>query len=95
VIALPSNTATSSTFTVETQISGSTVDSISTLTWSQTTVGALGLPTPITNAVIPSSYITYSTTTYTFQLLPPHKIEQNAVINITFPPSIILPSSPS
>jgi hypothetical protein len=93
MIALPSSTATSSTFTVETQLSGSTVDIISTLTWSQTTVGALGLPSTITNAVIPTSSVTYSNTTYTFELYPPHAIEQNAIIYVTFPSTITLPST--
>ena len=93
VISLPSNTATSSTFTVATQISGSTVDSISTITWAQTTVGALGLPSPITDAVIPSSYVTYTNTTYTFKLFPPHAVEQNAVIKVTFPSTVTLPTT--
>lgn len=93
MIALPSNTATTSTFTIETQASGSKVDSISSLTWSQTTVGTLGLPTTATDATVPSSSTTYTSTTYTFELYPPHVIEQNAVIEITFPTEITLPSS--
>ena len=92
-IALPSNTATSSTFTITTQLSGYTVDSISTLTWSQTTEGAIGLPTTITDAVKPSSYVTYASTTYTFELYPPHSVEQNAVLYVTFPSDITLPST--
>jgi hypothetical protein len=93
MIALPSNTGTTSTFTIITQISGSTVDSISTLIWSSTTVGTLGLPTTSSDAVKPTSSVAYTSTTYTFELYPPHAIEQNAVIYITFPSTITLPTS--
>lgn len=93
LITLPSNTAQSSAFTIVTQLSGSTVDSITSITWSGTTVGTLGLPSTITDAVRPTTDTTYSNTTYTFQLLPPHAIEQNAQIEVTFPSDITLPSS--
>ena len=92
-IALPPDMATSSTFTIQTQLSSYTVDSISTLTWSQTTEGTLGLPSTITNAVQPSSYVAYASTTYTFELYPPHSVEQNAILYVTFPSDITLPSS--
>jgi hypothetical protein len=92
-IQLPTTTATSSAFLIQTQLSSYTVDSISNQTWSQTTAGVIGLPTPSTNAVTLGDYGTYKSTTYTFEIYPPGTVPQNAVLKITFPSEITLPSS--
>ena len=92
-IQLPTTTAASSTFLIQTQLSSYTVDSISTLTWNQTTAGVIGLPTPSTNAVTLGDYGTYKSTTYTFEIYPPGIVPQNSIITITFPSEITLPSS--
>ena len=93
LVQLPSNTAETGTFAIETQLSGNLVDSISTLTWSGTTEGTLGLPSTITDAVSPTSEVIYTSTTYTFSLFPPNSIEQDAEIYVTFPSEISLPTS--
>ena len=92
-IQLPSTTATSGAFLIQTQLSGYSVDSINTLTWSQTTAGVIGLPTPITDGVKLGVYTTYASTTYTFEIYPPKTVPQNSVLVVTFPSEITLPTS--
>jgi hypothetical protein len=92
VFTNPASVSTSSAFVIQSMIGTGTVDSISNITITAT-VGTIGLPSPITNGVLPTSLTTGLSTTYTFEIYPPKNVAAGAVLTVVFPSEITLPSN--